>query len=153
MRGVLQASCAPMRCPGQRQVLVPGRRRTRLPPRRKGTDLAEWLDWLGQADWRELKLVVEEMAGVSKDALHVLVGFFAHLAVAAMLRRGIASPWPWAALLVGASLNEWYDLATEGYWHKPMWPGSVKDLLLTMLIPTILLAAARWTPRLLGRGK
>jgi hypothetical protein len=34
-----------------------------------------------------------------------------------------------------------------------MWPGSVKDVLLTMLIPTILLAAARWTPRLLVRGK
>ena len=115
--------------------------------------MGEWLSWLGQADWRELKLVVEEMAGVSKDALHVLVGFFAHLAAGLLLRRGLASPLPWAAVLAGALLNEYYDLATEGYWDRPMWPGSVKDVLLTMLVPTTLLAAARWAPRLLARGK
>jgi hypothetical protein len=115
--------------------------------------MAEWLGWFAEGHWRELKLIVEEAAGVSKDSLHVLVGFFGQLAVAALLRRGLASPLPWAAVLVGALLNEWYDLATEGYWDKPMWPGSVKDVVLTMLIPTVLLAAARWVPRLLARSK
>lgn len=115
--------------------------------------MPDWLSWLGQLDWRAVKLVIEEMAGISQDALHVLLGFVAHLGVAAVLRRGLASPWPWAAVLVLALLNEYYDLTTEGYWHKPMWPGSVKDVLLTVLIPSILLVMARWTPRLLVRGK
>ena len=115
--------------------------------------MTDWLDWLAQLNWREFKLVAEEAAGVSKDALHVLVGFFAHIVVAALLRCGLVSPWPWAVVLAGALLNEYYDLVTEGYWHKPMWPGSLKDVGLTMLIPTVLLAAARWAPRLLVRGK
>lgn len=111
--------------------------------------MAAFLDWLAKLDWTELKLLTEQFAGVSKDALHVLIGFFAHLVAAGALRRRVSSLLPWGAVLCAAVANEWYDLTYETYWHVPMWPGSVKDVLLTMLIPTVLLALSRRAPGLL----
>jgi hypothetical protein len=100
--------------------------------------------------WYEVKLFVEHASGVSMDAWHVLVGFTAFLLSAGLLRRSIASPLPWLAVLIVELINEAYDLRVE------QWPSlgsqlgeGVKDVILTMALPTLIVAAARWRPGLL----
>ena len=102
-----------------------------------------------QSEWIRVKLVASELAGVSQDGLHILFGFLAFLAAAAILRRSVASPLPWLAVLILEILNEVFDLAAgAAAWVAPMWPGSVKDVVTTMSVPTALLITARLAPGL-----
>ena len=100
--------------------------------------------------WYEVKLFVEHASGISMDALHILVGFIAFLLSAGLLRRSIASPLPWLAVLIVELINEAYDLRVE------QWPSlgsqlgeGVKDVILTMALPTLIAAVVRWRPGLL----
>jgi hypothetical protein len=104
-------------------------------------------------DWYQLKQMLSLLSGLHMDALHVHVGVLAQLAAAAVLRRSIASPWPWLALLVALCANEWFDLAFE-VWpdREEQWAESIKDLWNTMLLPTVLLLLARFAPRLFVRS-
>lgn len=99
-------------------------------------------------EWSAAKLIIQEITGVSKDALHVLIGLIGVVAVAAVFRRSLASWFPALVVLAMELLNEAIDLTAEAWPDRPMWPGSVKDLLLTMAAPAILLIAARWLPDL-----
>jgi len=101
--------------------------------------------------WYQVKLFLEHASGISMDAWHVLVGFMLFLLAARVLRRSVANALPWLAVLVLEIGNEAYDL------HVERWPdpGSqlgegIKDILLTMALPTLLLAVARLTPSLLA---
>lgn len=103
--------------------------------------------------WYQVKLFIEHASGISMDALHILVGFVLFLLCALALRRTVADPQPWLATLVLEIGNEAYDLLVE-LWPDP---GSqlgegAKDVLLTMVLPTLLLLVARWRPQLLGAG-
>jgi len=103
--------------------------------------------------WYQIKLMVEHASGVSMDALHVLIGFALFAGAAVLFRRGMGSFRPWLALLAIELINEAYDF------HVELWPDpasqigeSVKDIILTMALPTAVLLMARWKPRwLLGR--
>lgn len=102
------------------------------------------MDALG---WYQAKLFLEHALGVSMDALHILVGFSLFLFVARLLKAPLASPRPWLAVLVLELINEAYDLYVE------RWPSlgsqlgeGVKDVLLTMTLPTLVLVMARWRP-------
>lgn len=101
-------------------------------------------------DWYSLKLLVVEQTGLSRDALHILVGFGGQLLVALLIRRPLSHPFPWFAVLVCELGNEAYDLLRETYWHEPMWPGSVRDVTATMVLPTALLLLSRFTPGILA---
>ena len=102
-----------------------------------------------QSEWVRVKLVASELAGISQDALHILFGFLALFAAAAILRRPVQSPLPWLAVLTLEILNEVFDLATgAAAWVGPMWPGSVKDVVTTMSVPTVLLILSRVSPGL-----
>jgi hypothetical protein len=97
--------------------------------------------------WYQLKLFVEHASGISMDALHVLVGFGLFLLAARLLKRPLGSFLPWIALLLVELANEAYDLGVE------LWPTfasqlgeGAKDILLTMALPSLLLAIARWRP-------
>jgi len=99
------------------------------------------------AGWYQVKLFVEHASGVSMDALHVLVGFMLFIVAVTVVRRGLGSFVPWSAVLVVELANELYDLSVE------RWPSlatqlgeSTKDIMLTMALPTLLLAIARWRP-------
>ena len=101
--------------------------------------------------WYQFKLFLEHAAGVSMDAWHILAGFGLFLFAALVLRRSVASPLPWLVVLLLELANEAYDLNVE------LWPdlGSqigegLKDILLTMTLPTLLLWVARWRPDLLA---
>jgi|SRR4249919_2132136 len=97
--------------------------------------------------WYQLKLFVEHASGISMDALHVLVGFGLFLLAARLLKRPLGSFLPWFALLLVELANEAYDLGVE------LWPTlasqlgeGAKDIMLTMALPSLLLAIARWRP-------
>jgi hypothetical protein len=102
--------------------------------------------------WYQIKLFIEHASGISMDALHILIGFAIFLLAAQLLRQGIASILPWLATLLLEIGNEAYDLTVE-IWPDP---GSqlgegVKDIMLTMALPTLLMMIGRWHPKLLTR--
>lgn len=97
--------------------------------------------------WYQVKLFIEHASGISMDALHILVGFVVFLVAARLLKSGVASPLPWLALLILELGNEAYDL------HVERWPEfssqlgeGVKDLMLTMALPTLVALVARLRP-------
>lgn len=102
-------------------------------------------------DWYGVKLIAMEATGLSKDALHVLVGFTGQIIVAAVLRRTLASPIPWLCVLLAELANEWFDLNHEDWPDRPMWPGSVHDIWVTMFVPTVLLLLSRYAPGFFNR--
>lgn len=97
--------------------------------------------------WYQLKLFVEHASGVSMDALHVLVGFGLFLLASRLLNRPLRSFLPWSALLLLELANEAYDLGVERWPTLASQLGEgAKDILLTMALPSLLLAIARWRP-------
>jgi hypothetical protein len=106
-------------------------------------------------DWYDIKLTIEVFTGLHEDALHVHVGIISQLLMALVLRRSVASPWPWLLLFAAAGANEWFDLNYE------IWPPderdrqyqeSIRDVWNTMLLPTLLLLLSRWAPGLLVKS-
>jgi hypothetical protein len=102
-------------------------------------------------DWYQVKLAAIEATGLSRDALHILFGIGGHLLAAIVLRRALASRLPWLCVLVAEALNELWDLNYEDWPDRPMWPESVQDLWVTMLVPTVVMIVARYFPGLLVR--
>lgn len=102
--------------------------------------------------WYWFKEWLEVVSGLDMDALHVHVGILLQLFAALLLRRSLQSPWPWLVVLVATLANEIYDLRFET-WPEPdrarQWLETVKDVVNTMLMPSVLLAVARYAPRLL----
>ena len=103
-------------------------------------------------DWWQMKYWVEETTGLNMDALHVHAGVLAQLLVALVLRRSVASVWPWLLVLAAAVANEWWDLTYE-IWptRDEQWDESIRDTWNTMLLPTLLLLLSRFAPGLLVR--
>ncbi|URD61698.1 hypothetical protein M8312_04080 [Sphingomonas sp. KRR8] len=85
------------------------------------------------------------------DSLHVLVGVLLQLGAASLLRRGLSDWRPWLLVLSLELLNEANDLWVER-WPDPgqQYGEGVKDILLTMILPTLLLIIARRRPALLS---
>lgn len=103
-----------------------------------------------EAWWGDSKTFLEHSIGFSHDALHVLVGLGLQLLGAVVLRTSLRSPWPWLMVLLLELVNEWHDLRAERWPDLQMqWGEGVKDLLLTMALPTLMLIVARWAPGLL----
>lgn len=116
---------------------------------------ASALSWLGQAfsDWKEL---FEASIGFHNDALHVLAGVLLHFAAALLLRSSLNRPGPWLVVLVLELLNEANDFFVE------VWPADaagrqlgegLKDVILTLAVPTVIFLFARYYPRLLTGGR
>jgi hypothetical protein len=103
-------------------------------------------------DWYSVKLLVAEQRALSRDALHILFGVAGQISVALVIRRSLAHPVPWLAVLLFEHANEYYNLAREEWPDKAMWPGSVRDLLVPMAVPTALLLLTRFAPSLFVRA-
>ncbi|GAA4017951.1 hypothetical protein GCM10022280_16620 [Sphingomonas swuensis] len=85
------------------------------------------------------------------DTLHVLGGVILQLVLALLLRTSIASWRPWTVLLLLELANETYDLWFERWPSLPMQlVEGLRDLIGTMLLPTLLMLVARRRPWLLG---
>ena len=100
--------------------------------------------------WYQAKLFIEHSLSISHDSLHVIVGVLLWLALGLMVGRPLTSWRPWVWLLVAILWNEAVDLWVER-WPDPgqQYGEGAKDVLLTMLLPTILMWAARSRPDLL----
>ena len=99
------------------------------------------------SDWYQAKLLLEHATGVSMDALHVLVGVAAQLLFAALFHVPLRSWRPWLFVLTLLLLNEVGDLWVE-QWPEPamQYGEGIKDIVLTVLLPTALMLSARLRP-------
>lgn len=101
--------------------------------------------------WSEWKLLFERSVAFSTDSLHVITGVVVFLVAAAIVRRPISSWRPWLVALLLTIMNEFSDLFIERWPHPGRQYGeSVKDIILTMALPSLLLLSARFVPRLYG---
>jgi hypothetical protein len=111
------------------------------------------MNFLRGVDWYQLKLVAEHSTGVSMDALHVIVGVVMQLMIALLFRSAVARPLPLLALPALELVNEANDFRVE-IWPDPgmQFGEAVKDVVLTMFIPTLIFLVARRRPKLLVQG-
>jgi len=107
--------------------------------------------------WHQGKLFLEHALAVDHDALHVITGVLVWLVAALLLRRPITSWTPFLWCLAIILWNETVDLWVER-WPEPgmQYGEGAKDLVLTIAIPAMIMAAARFRPdlfRAVPRGR
>ena len=98
-------------------------------------------------EWYHFKEMISISLGVSQDSLHVIVGVGFQVLVALVFRLRLSQLVPWLVVLGFELANEWADLRLE------FWPDrnvqvleSLKDLSVTMLLPTALMLLVRFAP-------
>jgi diacylglycerol kinase len=106
---------------------------------------------LQAVDWYQVKLFAEHASGASMDALHVLVGVVLLFLFALLFRTSVGRPLPLLAVLALELLNEANDFYVE-QWPEPgmQFGEAAKDIVLTMLLPTLIFVAVRFRPKLFG---
>jgi hypothetical protein len=101
------------------------------------------------------KTALSDFLHLSKDALHVHLGIAIYVLAALLARRSLGSAMPWLVLLAFELVNEGVDL-TGDFVNGAFGFGSLlaagKDIVNTMLWPTLLLIAVRLGWRGLERG-
>lgn len=96
-----------------------------------------------------VKAAIAAWTELERDALHIYAAILIQISSAALLRRSLASRWPWLTVLAFALANEWFDMHLDGLveeWEKN---AALHDLWNTMLTPTLLLLVARFAPGLM----
>lgn len=100
-------------------------------------------------DWHQIKDAIEQMSGLDMDSLHVHAGVLGQMIAALVLRRPLRSLLPWLLVLAAVIANEVYDYRYEIWPNRDdQFEGGLRDTWNTMLLPTIILLAARFHPRL-----
>ena len=98
--------------------------------------------------WYQIKLLIEHASGVTMDALHVILGVILQMAFARLTRVPLSSWRPWLFVFALLLINEASDLWVE-QWPEPamQYGEGLKDIVLTMLLPTLLLLFAKLWPQ------
>jgi hypothetical protein len=100
--------------------------------------------------WIEFKMRLVEVTSLSQDALHIYAAILIQLAGAIAMRRSLASPLPWLAvlsiLLVNEAVDIWLPQERLGEWQIL---AGLRDLWNTMILPTFLMILARFVPSIL----
>ena len=105
-------------------------------------------------NWYQLKSAIAAATGVSHDALHIFTEIALQILVAVVLRVRLSSPWPWLVVLGLEGVNEWFDLGVETWPDQSRQFGeTLKDIMLTMAVPTALLILSRWAPGLFAPNR
>lgn len=101
------------------------------------------------SSWHQGKLFIEHALAISHDSLHLIVGVLTWLTTSLVTRKPLTGWVPWSWTLAFILWNETVDLWNE-QWPDPgmQYGEAAKDLALTMLLPTILMFAARARPDL-----
>lgn len=92
-----------------------------------------------QSDYQLFKLGWLAVLPLTKDAIHIYIGFLCLLVALILFRRRLTSFWALAPGLLVSLVMEAFDLR-DGYG----WLASLKDLVNTNLIPFVLVLLARW---------
>lgn len=103
-----------------------------------------------------MKLWLESLLNLDKDALHIYGALLVQLMTAILLRRSLASPLPWIAALAVAFLNEYLDFQQAGPSERSIAlyrEAALHDIWNTLLLPTGLFLIARFWPGLLTSQK
>ncbi|MEM7664327.1 MAG: hypothetical protein AAF250_00590 [Pseudomonadota bacterium] len=96
--------------------------------------------------FQELKTLIVDNVGLAKDALHVYVALIVFLAACRVFRWPASSWKPWLVVLAVALLGEALDLRHTLDRGRPIALGyHWTDLWNTMLVPTMLVLAARYS--------
>ena len=90
-----------------------------------------------------LKTDLSQFLHLSRDALHIHLGLLVMLLVVIVLRKSPASFVPWLCVLGLELLNETLDLLHAHQGLSLL--GGLKDIVNTMLWPTVILLLARYT--------
>lgn len=99
--------------------------------------------------WKDSKELLEHSISFSPDSLHVITGVVILLGAARLMRTSIASWRPWLVVLLLAVANEVIDIAIDTWPQRGMQYGeSIRDLLLTMFLPTLMHFTVRKLPAL-----
>ena len=100
--------------------------------------------------WTQFKDYLSQVTDLDQDALHVYAAVLIQFAAAALLRRSLASIWPWLAVWLFLIVNELVDLFAPdekiGQWQIE---GLIQDGWNTMALPTLLWLLAYYAPSLL----
>jgi len=91
-----------------------------------------------RSNYQLLKLWLLDTLPLTKDAIHVYIGFFCLLVALVVFRRRLASYWALVPGLLVSVTMEIVDLR-DGYG----WTASVEDLINTNLMPFVLVTLAR----------
>ncbi len=92
------------------------------------------------------KLWLQDLVGLSKDAMHIYVGLTVFLLAALVLRRPLRDWRPLAAVMLVALAGEIWDLVEwTNRGKEARWPNHWHDLWNTVFWPLVLFALARWT--------
>ncbi|MGE0798655.1 MAG: hypothetical protein AB7G13_05770 [Lautropia sp.] len=100
--------------------------------------------------YSDLKDLIEWGSHLSRDALHVHIGLLLFIGMAAVFRSPGRFRRALGWLLVITLLGESFDAAIElARGRSPLWLGSAKDIVNTLLWPSILVFAGPKVARLL----
>lgn len=102
-------------------------------------------------DWEQVKNAISTWTELERDALHIYAAILLQIGSAALLRRSLASPLPWLAVLAAALLNEGLDIWRDRLVEEWERGAALHDLWNTMLVPTILALLVRFAPGLVAR--
>ncbi len=112
--------------------------------------MTDFVGELSNFDWQNAKVFVRHATGFSMDALHVIAGVVLQFMLALLLRSSVARPLPLLLVLALELLNEANDFRVE------IWPDlasqfgeAAKDIVMTMLLPTLIFLVARYRPKLI----
>ena len=105
------------------------------------------VDW----DWAQVKATIALWTELERDALHIYAAILLQIGAAALLRRSLASPLPWLAVLAAAIVNEALDIWRDRLFEAWERDAALHDLWNTMLVPTLLALLVRFAPRLFTR--
>jgi hypothetical protein len=115
--------------------------------------ISEYPQWVQDASawWAGVKLYIETNFGSYNNLFHVILGPIVQILAALVLRKSVQQFHPWLVVLALELLNEAHDLVSEVWPTRYMQYGEgLKDIILTMLIPTIILLATRNFPHRFG---
>lgn len=92
-----------------------------------------------QSNYQVFKLGWLAVLPLTKDAIHIYIGFLCFLVALILFRRRLTSFWALLPGVLVSLLLEYFDLRDGAGWLA-----SVKDVVNTNLIPLVLVLLARW---------
>lgn len=103
--------------------------------------------------WLAIKNDIAAWISLDRDGLHLLGGLGLHLLAAILLRRPLSHPLLWLAVLLVEAGNEAASGYADGVLEDWEVAGSLHDLWVVMLVPTLLLVLTRFLPAMFNRPK